>query len=481
LIANIDITLITLLENKKIMFAMIDNADRNGAQARDEFPVTLFTRLLNQTLQGKSEAEKAKLNDILSLDSLDRNQLLYSWDKKSDIFMFQPYVIKMFRHLEGHRLEELSDSMLNGLHSQLKGIYNSVVAIDQLDDKVREKIFPWDTQSQDYQESLQFIMSSFREINSRIDDNVKALKSQAKKLSEIADKDEPATNFRTEQVSKALKSIYDLVERYIKPNLEFLNPDVEWRGERNQAPLYLYKQIMNRFGTRQLNKERSAMGRIYQNLIHAAEEIDIVRKSLDIYIKLYKDERLLYNAIEERYNYFYEQVLDLNDGKLNRNKLDPAKALFDCMQKVSGIKTHVISQKALLGFPEPIDTTYLDEHLRTSIQLVNENKENVIEANSTEAVTDNAQHIEDRLRFDAVFHCSSVVKFNDGDDMLVMLHNALQENVDGYTLSDVIDAYGNVSTQLEDENIEFNISEQRKLKYGGGVLTYFPRIYKEVN
>jgi hypothetical protein len=472
-IANIDITLITLLENKKIMFDLIDNADSNNSKAGDEFPIILYTRLLTTAMHGKSESEKSKLYNILSLESLDRNQLLACLDTRAGIFIFQPYVISMFRHLEGHRLEELSDAELNGLHNRLKGIYRSVVAVDDLDVEGGETLFPWDPESQDYREELKFIISTFREINSRIDQNVLALKAQAKTLSELADQDESASMLRTEQVYEALKSIYDLVERYIKPNLEFLNPDIEWRGNKNESPLYLFKQIMDRFGARLLNKERSMMGRIYQNLIHAAEEITVVRKSLDIYINLYEHERRLYNAIETRYNYFYQKVSDLKDGKLNRQKLDPSTALFKGMNNISGIKTHISGQKSLINFPGVMDTSFLDEHLRVSLVSVVEQKAKLVDVELLPP-KDNLQDVKERARFNLLFEAAKAIAVQPSKDLYEQIHDALHDNLEGYTLADIIDAYNIVD--FEDVNVDINLTEKKQLKFDGGVLTYYPRL-----
>lgn len=463
MIANTEITLITLLEHKQILFALIDQADSSGVKGAREFSVSVYYYLVNKALQAQTDTERRRLSAILSLENLDRRELLSYWDKTADIFIFQPFVIAMFRHLESHRLQELSDAELNGLHARLKEIYNDVRRTD----------FLWFREDIEYKERFGHIITTLRDINSRIDQNVASLKGQAKTLAELADKEVGENTFRTEQVHQTLKRIFDLVERYIRPTLRFLNPDLDWKGEANSPPLYFFSQIMQRFDNRGFTEERTMMSRIYWNLLHASEEITIVRKSLDVYIHLYEHQRRLYNVIEEKYNTFYNQVKELQDGKLRGNKLDPNRALMSEMAVIQGLKYHISAQSALISFPKSLGIFHLEEHLRVRLNRIHDQKCNIMDANRHSQKNDQ-EDIKNRKRFKKLCIAAQALTFEQRKDLYFQIHTSLSKTLDDYTLVDVIDAYG-IAVLNRQLVVNIDLSSQVTITYGGRTLTYFPR------
>ncbi|MFA7553892.1 MAG: hypothetical protein WCY88_06555 [Spongiibacteraceae bacterium] len=467
--ANPEITLITLLQHKQLIFDMIDHADSTSIKGVAEFSVPLYHRLIAQLTPAKNDQDKKKLTRILSLENLARNELLAYWDHKSDTFIFQDFVISMFRHLEGHRLQELSDAELNGLHVRLNNLYQDVI----------HSSFSWDKSDVDYQEKYGHIISTLRDISSRIDQNVTSLRGQAKHLAKLADQQLDNDIARTEQVHSALKRIFDLAERYIRPTLRFLNPDLDWKGEDNKPPLYLFQQIMLRFERRSLSVEYGMMSRIYWNLLRASEDITLVRKSLDIYINLYEDQRRLYNAIEEKYNAFYARVSSLNDGKLKGNTLDPDRGLMSEMSIISGLKSHIFSQAALINLPTVPGTAYLDEHLRVRLNRIKELQRGLIDGADQSLQIDHAD-IEKRSRFVKLHNAAKKIQLVPDKDIYLQIHQYLKSAFPDYQLSDLIDVYS--MAVADKHNINICLTNIKTITYLGRVLTYRLRLLsKEIH
>src|SRR5690606_20770637 len=118
--ANAETTLIALLNNKRILFNMIDHADSIGVKGAREFSVPLYQRQLSETLSALNSTEQRRLGGILSLENLQANDLLVYWDNKADTLVLKPCIWAMCRHLEAHRLQELSDAELSGLRGRLR-------------------------------------------------------------------------------------------------------------------------------------------------------------------------------------------------------------------------------------------------------------------------------------------------------------------------------------------------------------------------
>lgn len=465
MIANADITLITLLQHKRVVFEMIDHADSSGVKGTREFSVTLYHHLIDKALKSQSERERRRLSGILSLENLNRHHLLGYWDKTADTFIFQQFIIAMFRHLEGHRLQELSDAELNGLHTRLKEIHGDVARGD----------FPWFKDDIEYKERFGYIITTLRDINTRIDQNIASLKGQAKTLAELADSEMGADLLRAEQVHHALQKIFDLVERYIRPTLRFLNPDLDWKGKGNSSPLQLFSQIMERFENRERTEERAIMSRIYWNLLQSSEEISIVRKSLDVYINLYEHQRRLYNAIEEKYNSFYSQIKELQDGKLKGNRLDPQAAIMGEMAIVQGLKSHVSAQFALINLPTSPGSHFLDEHLRVRLERVKNQRRHLINAEAKPTRND-PKDVNVRRRFNALYIAASRLTLEPGKDLYLQIHEMLSTTLDDYTLADIVDAYS--IAVLDKLPVRIDLSSQKSIAHHERRLTYFPRIHQ---
>ncbi len=464
MIANADVTLITLLEYKQIIFDLIDMADGSEVKGCKEFSVPYYNHLLTQTLARESDSKNRKrIGLILALDSLERCELLAYWDKREDTFIFQPFVIDMFRHLECHRLQELSDAALNGLHQRLK-----TLLVD-----VSSPSFCWYTDSIEFKEQFAHLITTLRDVNARIDQNVSSLRGQAKTLSEIAEKEIEGGHERAEQVSNALQRIFDLVQRYVLPTLRFLNPDQDWKGADNIAPLRIFAQIMVRFENRNLNTERAQIQRIHWNLLRAAEHIAVVQKSLDVYLTMYQEQRRLYNAIEESYTVFLQQVTALKDGKLRGNTLDTASTLIPDFG-LHGLKSHNSAQGALLGLPREEGSHLLEEYLRVTLPKVQDSKRKVTDASKL-PVQINEHDRRRRQRFQHLVDTAKTLVIQPNEDLYRQIHNGLQAAISDYSLADLIDAYG----LLIDEHmpIKINLGERKALRRGGKVLHYFCRTW----
>ena len=457
---NSEGTLITLLENKHILFDLIDHADENNGKGVEEFSVPLYKHLLTKVVAQVNRREERRLIGILSLESLEKLNLLAYWDKKADTFSFKDFVVQMFRHLESRRLKELSDAELNGLHARLQEIYEQIVS----------PAFNWDRELPEYKEHYAHTIQTLREISERIDQNVDSLRDQAKYLSEIADTEIDGNFERAEQVHNALKKIFDLSQRYITPTLTFLNPDLDWKS--NNPPLYLVTQIMERFENRSLSLEHSLMNRIRWNLFRASERISDVQRNLDNYINLYKEQRQLHNAIEKRFNDFMSQVNGLKDRKLNGNKLDPSSAIFPELGGFGGIKTHIQSQSAILNLPKEDGSAHLDEHLRTRLQNIKDLKGNRVDGSTNDRPVD-VEDIRARKRFHELVELSNSLVIIDGVDTYEQIHHHLKNSMTDYHLADILDVYTLMITNNETPVI---LGGRSTITHEGKVFNYFERL-----
>lgn len=454
---NANATLRVILDHPEIFFAMMDYAEGSTGRGDEEFSVAYYNHVVDETIKRSSADAARRIREALAIPNLDHAGLLDYEDGKHDTFLLKPFVVEMLRHLDKSRLKELSDSDLENLRAQLINLLDLLKAPDLM----------WFDDDARFTETIATVFDTVRTTLSRVKQNIEALRGQSLTLAEMVEKAEGAS--RTLQVTKALDKIYQINTRHIEPTLLFLNPTIDWKGKGNLAPMAVIGEILKQLRVRKRHAEYAVVNRAYLNILGYAEQISSIRRGLDSYLQLYDDQRKVYNNIEARYNDLLERVTALDNGK-SRYRLKSTDEHFKLANGFIGLKDYRGTFSARLNWPDSGADQALAEFKR--VRLESEKEKNP-ELRDTTPATGSAQKRSHSERLKRISAVAKKIRLNEGEDVYKVADIALNNDLEDYALSDLIDAV----PFIKEAKGNISLGRRVSLTRGNRRLDYFERIY----
>lgn len=455
-----DVTLGLILEHKQLFFDLIDHAEAQDGPGADELSISYYRHRLSSAIKQSTPAVARKLAEALDIANLHRCGLLAYHEERDDRLLFKAFVLDMIRHLDRTRLKELSDTQLNSLREQLT----------HSRELITRPSLSWDKHDPEYLDTVTEVISTVRNAGSQIRQNIEALQGQSIHLASIVDNAQADGVTRTKQVEVALNKIFEITERNINPTLLFLDPLVDWKGAGKDAPMKIIEDIKVRFSRRSLFKEYGQLNRAHLAMLHSADRINAVRRSLDSYLRMHDDQRKLYEQIERRYGMLREKVMSLHDGK-TRYRLKSTDHHFDALCQLEGLKTRKSEFPAKINWPRDEGRSMLDEFIRVRLETYRYRASMLKQEASTAGGGVDPEDQANRERFSLVAEAAGRVKLLPGKDVYQQIHDVLSVELDDYRLSDILDA---IPFALGQSGLQV-LARRRSLTSGSQQFEYFER------
>lgn len=350
--AATDISLISLIENKQVIYAVVDYMDTHGTELVNE---GIYIQAVRELIRGKSKkTEKQRLAKIFDLENLVKAGLVIEVDKTTRNILFHTAVIEVFRLFDSRRLRELTNADLQDLSARLDSAKNHLL----------EHINGSDPEALDEQIEMVFLLLS--DISSKIQTNTKSLQSKAQRLADTIDANSDLTKLEeVQQKYKTLGELQKIYHRNILPMLEFLN---EYEQVKGLSPLKKIAAIHQIFSDFAYTDEAYRVQQYKISITTHYKVIEEISQLLERYSRQEMLYRQQYNAIEQAYQAVLDSAANLSDGKLNTQYFNDEDTVFRQANAFYGLKQYRAAQKGLLNWADINHRAYLDEYLLNAQQ-----------------------------------------------------------------------------------------------------------------
>ena len=423
--ASTDISLISLIENKQVIYAVVDYMDKHSTELVDE---AVYIQAVRQLIQSKSrKTEQQRLAKTFDLDNLISAGLVIEVDKATRNILFHAAVIEVFRLFDSKRLRELTNADLEELSARLdnagEGLLKHISAA-----------------TEDLDEHIEMVFLLLSDISSKLQTNTRSLQSKAQNLAEAID---AAIDTGTDssllndirQKHQTLAEIQKIYQRNILPMLEFLN---EYEQIKGLSPLKKITAIHNIFNDFSYTDEAYRVQQYKIAITTHYKTIESISQLLERYSRQEKLYRQQYNSIETAYLLLLESAAQLSDGKLNTQYFHDEDPVFNHSDALFGLKHYRAAQRSLINWADINHRAYLDEY------LLNAQQRQLDEAELATAQS-LLQHDEQLEKRQAQQHKKEIqnfitrLKINPPiDDIYSEIFSQLQQTIEQADLSDVL-------------------------------------------
>ncbi|GAA5104403.1 hypothetical protein GCM10023211_01990 [Orbus sasakiae] len=449
-----DITLIRMIEYKQIFFGLIDHLDKQ--EQGGEIPLALYYKLVTDVINNQVEPKSRQLKETFDPDNLFKTGLLLELDKSRNILVFQGFVLDMFRHFDKSRLRELSSEQLESLRQDLNDSYERLNSIS---------LSPGD---EIYEEVVALLFERLRHTHGRIKQNITSLQGQTERLSAIAEAKNIQDLTQTRLIREALIQINRIYQRHVLPTLQFLNEREDLK--RGKPALTAVGEIAQLF-------EQSGFPEISQRIQFAqgsirsySKNIEIIRKTLERYVRQGKRQRHQYDCIEHLFNQLKAESQLTQDGKLNNKYVNKDSKAFHFAYQFTGLKTHRFAPR--LDWRDNHQSVLFTEYLRVTLPKLREKLQNqLVHLDNQNNLNQNEQqHIRHKMNIQKLM--AEYVLPKQSDDLHLLVHNYLYLTLSDYKLVDLLDGLGWLRSRIGlPIKVQFLLKE---IIYGGLKLVYHP-------
>ena len=464
--ANIDVTLIAIVENKDLFFKMIDYADESG-EGDEGLSIPLYNKELSKIVHSfDKENDRKALNNKLSLANMKRCRLS-DLDDRAGRFYLQPWLISMIRQIDQVRIKYLSSAELDGLRRDLIGLHSRAITTE----------FAWMPGDDDYDEFRDHVYTTIRRVYASIRDNVSALQGRAIYLSNVLKSQDLNNMDYYDQQSETLKMVRKIYDRNVIPTLQFLDErylvrsrssDLE-PSKKEMTSISAMQAIIDAFGDHDLIDQAMRLQMLKTKLLRNAEIISDVRISLEQYTLLERDMRQFYDKVEARRHLLRNAIEEKRNGRKKGSIIARRPDLFSASLCVSGLKRRN-SKNSPIDMAIHNGRVFLEEHIRISSTRTNYFDSTdflpVKEINRTSKEHHIAMH---QLKK----HLNKMGPIDPNTDIVQSLHEYLSANWRSYKLGYIWEAIPLISDSKNDKIVGSTM--QKIITYGRYQLTYYPR------
>ncbi len=427
--ASTDISLISLIENKQVIYAVVDYMDNHSTELVDE---AVYIHAVRQLIQSKSrKTQQQRLAKIFDLDNLISAGLVIEVDKATRNILFHSAVIEVFRLFDSKRLRELTNADLEELSARL--------------DNAREGLLKHiNGAPEDRDEQIEVVFLLLSEISSKLQTNTRSLQSRAQNLAAAIDAvtytgtDTGSDSGLLEDIRQkhhTLAEIQKIYHRNILPMLEFLN---EYEQMKGLSPLKKITAIHTIFDDFSYTDEAYRVQQYKITITTHYKTIESISQLLERYSRQEKLYRQQYNSIETAYLLLLESAAQLSDGKLNTQYFHDDDAVFNHCDAYYGLKHYRAAQKSLINWADINHRAYLDEYLLNAQQRKLDETEtakvrNLLHYDEQQEKWQTQQHKKKIKHFIAHVNMHPPI-----DDIYIEILSQLQETIEQADLSDVL-------------------------------------------
>ncbi|MEY8240563.1 MAG: hypothetical protein RPT25_09480 [Cycloclasticus sp.] len=464
--ANIDVTIIAIVENKSLFFKMIDYADQSG-EGDEGLSIHLYNKELSKiVISYDKENDQKALYNKLSLANLNRCGLS-DLDDRAGRFYLQPWLISMIRQIEKIRIKYLSSAELDGLRRDLIGLNHRAITTE----------FAWINGDDDYEEFRDHVYATIRRVYTNIKDNISSLQGRAIYLSSVLKSQDLNKMDHYDQQDETLKMVRKIYDRNVIPTLQFLDErylvrshssDLE-PSKKEMTAISAIQAIIDTFSDHGLIDQAMRLQTLKTKLLRNAEIISDVRISLEQYTLLERGMRQFYDKVEARRHLLRNAIEEKRNGRKKGSIITRRPDLFSASLCMSGLKRRN-------SINNPIDLAihngrvFLEEHIRISSSRTDPFETTeflpVREINRASREHHIAMHQLKKLT-------DKMSPIDPDTDIILYLHKYLSKNWRNYKLGYIWEAIPLIEDSKKDKIVASTV--RKIITHDQYQLAYYPR------
>lgn len=457
MIVAADKTIILMIEHKHVFFDLIDYLDETGST--DEIPITLYNararKVLDEISTDGGETTRIRLAAALEINNLERANLVIQVDPRRGVMVFAPFLLEMFRHFDNTRLRQLTSADLESLRVSFN---NSL-----------EEIKPLVLQpGQDsFDDQLGLLRDRIRFAQSKMKENIRSLQGQADRLAKIVEDISHENLEEVQQAQIALDAINRIYIRHVLPTVQFLNEQEHIKsGLPALKALSLIAEELGQAGQHDIAQQILYAISSIRSYRH---DVDVIRKSLERYVRQNEQQRRQYDSIESAFNELLIACRDLHDGKLKNNVLALSHEVLNRVPTFHGLKRQLNPTR--IEWHQIDHWRCLDEYLRVTLSTLRPPVSRSVVLDGASGAE--AQAVRERDARSELIGLEverwSVPEHND--DAHKALHQHLMAILPGYELDDLVEALSWLEHRADLKLIP--AYRCRSIELQGYMLTYY--------
>jgi hypothetical protein len=427
-----------ILQCEKLFIRIVRHIDKSKAYGGG-LAGGVYREELGKTLITFKDPDRTRIATALDEDNLLKAGLLLDHHKLSDTIIFQPWLVEMMRHFDESLFKELSDKELDELRGRLSSLVDTMEGDADYASKNDQAMHDVET----------VVFNVLNEVNSRLDQNVKALTRRAERLSEILDSDEWQTLESNVMRRDTLKEVHELYNRYIQPALMFLDAEQIYPLNSPRNPIKSITRVLERFNSKGIGKFDLAIrvGRLKKSILDKHHPIRKASRTLDRYIKQDAHEHRMYQGVEAQFNALVDAAKEKHNLAISQKYTRIDHPAHDCATIFSGIKT--ITRKSTLIKWGSGDDNSISSIIAEDVRVYR----NTLKAiNKTVVITDNENKMEshegkENKRVKEILLCLRCFEPIYNVYVHGQIHDHLASNLDGYMLPDLVTGLSIISSK----------------------------------
>ncbi|WP_286271637.1 hypothetical protein [Thalassotalea hakodatensis] len=426
---NAQNTLVLIFQHVEIYFSLLDFYAHESKSATC-FRISEYEAVLEHYARTKIEdkKERDRISNSLSLNNLNACSLLSFINEQRGIFAIQSGLLQTIQCLDSKRIRELGQPDLDIITAQIQTLFRFF----------QSPTCDLHSKNTETAEHLMSLMDIMQDTLAKIAHNVRALDGSSKRLSEILESHDFNKLVATEQVRSAIDEIIQISKRNIQPTLIFLNEKAMVKAS---SALYMIRKMRQQLENTPFIVQHRNISSIEMKLLSYSEVIRDIRQRLYRYVDMDRQQRELYNRIEERFNELHSAAVLTMDAKLKGKQLSSSSPLFADSRILWGLHNWSRSNltSALFEFPKNDFKYALDEYIRTKLNRVDALGSNKRKPSAKRQTAKETLRERKRIRImkDAMtnFEPSEAI-----EDVYLEIHELLVSSMTDYQLADIYDA-----------------------------------------
>lgn len=464
MIVAADKTIILMIEHKHVFFDLIDYLDETGGS--DEIPIVLYNararKILDEISSGANnngkdgnDTTRTKLAAALEINNLERANLVIQVDPRRGVMVFAPFLLEMFRHFDNTRLRQLTSADLESLRISFN---NSLTDMKPLVLQPGQDSFD---------DQLVLLRDRIRFAQSKMKENVRSLQGQADRLAQVVEDMSHENLEEVQQAQAAMDAINRIYIRHVLPTVQFLNEQEHIKsGLPALKALSLIAEDLSQAGQHDIAQQILYAVSSIRSYRH---DVDVIRKSLERYVRQNEQQRRQYDSIESAFNALLLACRNLHDGKLKNNVLALTHEVFNRTPTFHGLKRQINPTR--IEWHQVDHWRCLDEYLRVTLPALRTSVSSTVALDGKADAEAQAVRKSDARKALISLEVEHWNAPEHNDDAHNSLHQHLMAILPNYELDDLVEAFSWLGHRTDIELVP--AYRCRSIEHEGYMLTYY--------
>lgn len=452
MIINMEQTIITLIENKKVILDSLNYMDSINSNQINITQFDIFVsnqmNLVKKQYSGKNISNKLyNIELAFSIKNLRKHNLIQVDDSNGKID-FVDYIENMFKSLQDNiKIKPITNRVFIQHSNNLISIIEDSYKFDSFSNLNKEVFFEdlrnfLKNVKQDFEKNINTIIGKSNSLSSYLDDKIDSSINK----------------------QKVMQQIIELCDKYIEPFFNFLSTSKNKEGfVNNLVKLKVF------FKNQDMNIEEQEVSRFIMSFGSYHKDIKIVYEQINEYRRKGQKDLILFNSFESAFKELDEYIMAMLDGKMTKNYLDISN-YHENYNNFDNIKTNNVTRSEIScnydnfiqNFDQIEKTSLIDINDEDKTQLPNIlNQEDLDIIALKDEYSRNLSTINNQItsKISRILSKNSqeLRKADDTYDIFHKLHFILSKNMENYKPFYILYAYIHLRKSLVNVRIGYNI------------------------